>query len=172
MTPSPDPDRARLEHELVEAQRTLQELVLARRLEPLMRTHLTAQQMRALGILLIDGERSTTHLGEVLGVSPATISGIVDRLEAAGMASRRSDPEDGRVRLVAATDRGAKAVRSLVASDGPAGPETLEHLTLDELEGLRLGLAGLVRVVRERGDEIDGTTAEPSAEPDRAPGER
>ncbi|KRC34254.1 MULTISPECIES: MarR family winged helix-turn-helix transcriptional regulator [Oerskovia] len=151
MTPSPDPHRARLEHELVEAQSTLQELVLARRLEPLMRTHLTAQQMRALGILLIDGERSTTHLGEVLGVSPATISGIVDRLEAAGMASRRPDPEDGRVRLVAATERGAEAVRSIVANDGPAGPETLARLTIAELEGLQAGLAGLLRVVREDG---------------------
>lgn len=142
-------DRARLQRELNDAQHTLQELVLAQRLEPLMRTHLTAQQMRALGILLIDGERSTTHLGDVLGVSPATISGIVDRLVAAGMASRRSAPDDGRVRLVAATERGAEAVRSIVASDCPAGPETLDRLTLDELDGLRVGLAGLLRVVRE-----------------------
>ncbi|MBD7999304.1 MULTISPECIES: MarR family winged helix-turn-helix transcriptional regulator [Oerskovia] len=159
MTSDPPGDRARLQRELIDAQHTLQELVLARRLEPLMRTRLTAQQMRALGILLIDGERSTAHLGDVLGVSPATISGIVDRLEAAGMASRRPDPEDGRVRLVAATERGAEAVRSIVASDAPAGPETLERLTLDELEGLRLGLAGLLRVVRESGDEVEGSTS-------------
>jgi DNA-binding MarR family transcriptional regulator len=165
VTPSPDPDRARLEHELVEAQRTLQELVLARRLEPLMRTHLTAQQMRALGILLIDGERSTTHLGEVLGVSPATISGIVDRLEAAGMASRRADPEDGRVRLVAATERGAEAVRSIVANDGPAGPETLALLTVPELEGLKAGLGGLLRVVREGGARAPETSAQDTSHP-------
>ena len=103
MTSDPPGDRARLQRELIDAQHTLQELVLARRLEPLMRTRLTAQQMRALGILLIDGERSTAHLGDVLGVSPATISGIVDRLEAAGMASRRPDPEDGRARAVEGT---------------------------------------------------------------------
>ena len=150
-------DRARLQRELIDTQHALQELVLARRLEPLMRTRLTAQQMRALGILLIDGERSTTHLGEVLGVSPATVSGIVDRLVAADMASRRPDPEDGRVRLVAATERGAGAVRSIVANDAPAGPETLQHLSLDELEGLRLGLTGLLRVVRECGDDLDAT---------------
>lgn len=149
MTPDPLGDRARLQRELIDAQRTLQEAVLAQRLEPLLRTRLTVQQMRALGILLIDGERSTAHLSEVLGVSAATISGIVDRLEAAGMASRRTDPEDGRVRLVAATERGAQAVRGIVADDGPAGPETLERLTTPELEGLRLGLAGLLRVVRE-----------------------
>jgi MarR family transcriptional regulator for hemolysin len=41
-----------------------------------------------------------------LGLSPHTITDIVDGLERAGMAERRPDPTDRRAKLVAITDAG------------------------------------------------------------------
>ncbi|MEK8227892.1 MarR family transcriptional regulator [Oerskovia sp. M15] len=154
MTQPPTTAREDLVREFLTTQQALGDLILARRLEPLLRTRLTVQQMRALAILLIDGERSTTHLGEVLGVSAATVSGIVDRLVAAEMASRRPDPEDGRVRLVTATERGAEAVRGIVANDDPTDLGTLEKLTLEEMQALTAGLNGLLRVVQEESTDL------------------
>ena len=45
-------------------------------------------------------------LASDLGLSPHTITDIVDGLERAGMAERRPDPTDRRAKLVAITDAG------------------------------------------------------------------
>ncbi|MFB7798991.1 MarR family transcriptional regulator, partial [Isoptericola sp. NPDC056134] len=113
----PDDERRALLDELVRIHHAIGETFLSQRLEPLLHTRLTVQQLRALAILQLDGETSSHRLAEVMGVAPATVTGIVDRLVSAGMASRRPDPRDRRVRLVAATTRGADAV------GGGGGPE-------------------------------------------------
>jgi DNA-binding MarR family transcriptional regulator len=165
----PDPaadDRAALVGRFHDAQRRLAELLLAQRLEPLLRTTLTVPQLRALAVLQLDGETSSHRLAEVLGISPATLSGIVDRLEAAGMAVRRPDPQDGRVRLVAATERGAAAVRRIAAQeDEPLG--LLDELDVADLRALTTGLEALTEVAQEAARRPEGGRP---AQPGDAPG--
>lgn len=160
--PSGDDERAALVRSFHDAQRALAELLLAQRLEPLLRTTLTVPQLRALAVLQLDGETSSHRLAEVLGISPATLSGIVDRLEAAGMATRRPDPQDGRVRLVAATERGAAAVRRIAAQeDEPLG--LLDRLDVADLRALTRGLVALTEAARAAAtgsDEDDGAAPE------------
>src|SRR4029077_1174633 len=53
-----------------------------------------------------------------LGLSPPSITDIVDGLERHGMAERRPDPTDRRAKLVAITDAGEGG---LDVADGPPG---------------------------------------------------
>lgn len=157
-----DDERAALARRLEDAQRRLADLLLAQRLEPLLRTTLTVPQLRALAVLQLDGETSSHRLADVLGISPATLSGIVDRLEAAGMASRRPDPQDGRVRLVAATPRGAAAVRRLVAQEDEPLTDLLDRLDVADLRALTAGIEALTRAAESAAADPDPATSAPS----------
>ncbi|BDZ42765.1 hypothetical protein GCM10025865_20640 [Paraoerskovia sediminicola] len=150
MTTSETEQRAELAAQLHETQEALGDLLVGRRLESLVATHLTAQQLRAIAILLLDGEISAHELAQALGVSAATVSGILDRLEAAGMAERRPDARDGRVRRVVATEQGVAAVRGIVADDQAVDAELVADLTLDELRTLNDGFGALLRVTSAR----------------------
>nr|WP_237728208.1 MarR family transcriptional regulator [Cellulomonas sp. APG4] len=119
-------------------------------MDHLAHSRLTAQQLRVLALLHLRGPHTPSELASVLGVSGPTVSGLVDRLEAAGMVMRRSDPDDGRVRRVVATDAAVDALRDLVATRPPAEAEVLDALDDADLEHLALGAAALLRVMRAR----------------------
>jgi len=121
-----------------------------RRLGTLLHIALTVQQLRCLTILVVEGGATPHRLSGLLDVSPATMTGIADRLERAGMITRRPDERDGRGRLLAPTTAGQAVVRQLLASDMTADVDLLTGLTPDELAGLRLGLTGLLRQFREQ----------------------
>lgn len=152
--------RAELVRDFLRTHEELSDVLVAHSLESLSRSHLTAQQLRVLAVLHLRGEHTAGDLAQVLGVSAATVSGLVDRLEATGMAVRRARPEDGRVRLVAATEVAAEALRDLVAARPPAETQVLDALTTDELEHLTLGTAALLRAMR--GSTVGARQDDPS----------
>ncbi|ROS78650.1 MarR family winged helix-turn-helix transcriptional regulator [Cellulomonas sp. PhB143] len=150
MTATERDRRAALLAEFVETQQALGDLLVGRRLQRLVDTRLTAQQLRAIAILLLDGQISAHELARALGVSAATVSGILDRLEAAGMVERRVDEADGRVRRIAVTPSGTAAVRGIVADDDHSVEvELLEDLSTAELEQITTGFGALLRVTRD-----------------------
>ncbi len=55
-------------------------------------------------------DRHPAQLGEIVGVSPAAMTGILDTLEGRGLVSRVRDPEDRRRVHVALTEAGRKLV--------------------------------------------------------------
>jgi DNA-binding MarR family transcriptional regulator len=119
-----------------------------RRLGALLTIPLTVQQLRCLTILVVEGSAPPHQLSALLEVTPATMTGIADRLDRAGMITRRSDERDGRGRLLAPTEAGQAVVRQLLASDMEADVGLLAGLTPEELAGLRLGLSGMLRQMR------------------------
>jgi DNA-binding MarR family transcriptional regulator len=125
---------------------------MRRRLTPLLSTPLTVQQLRCLTILVLEGHATPQHLSGMLEVSPATMTGITDRLVRAGMADRVQDSRDGRGRVLSPTSAGVQVVRELLASDVETDAALLRALTGEELAGLRLGLAGVLRVLRGAAD--------------------
>lgn len=92
---------------------------------------LTGAQARLLSLLSLE-PLPMRRLAQKLKCEPSNVTGIVDRLEAQGLAERRADPADRRVKLAAAT---------------AAGRETAAELR-DSLDFAREPLAGLS--VRER----------------------
>jgi DNA-binding MarR family transcriptional regulator len=119
-----------------------------RRLGPLLQTPLTVQQLRCLTILVVEGTATPHSLSVQLQVSPATLTGLADRLVRAGMVDRTPDSRDGRGRLLSPTAAGQRVVRELLASDVETDVAVLRGLTDAELAGLELALTGLLRELR------------------------
>lgn len=77
---------------------------------------LTVPQYRVLR-LLDDAEGLTaSDLAEALGVTPGNLTGVLDRLEAAGHLSRGRDPQDRRSLRVQITPEGRAHIRRCVPS--------------------------------------------------------
>jgi DNA-binding MarR family transcriptional regulator len=95
----------------------VQQLVIGR-LDAILKQHgLTFARYEALVLLVFSsrGELPLGKMGERLQVHPTSITSIVQRLEAAGLVSRRPHPDDGRAVLCAITDEGRRVVESATA---------------------------------------------------------
>lgn len=73
---------------------------------------LTGAQARVLALLARE-PLPMRHIAQQLKCEPSNITGIVDRLEARGLAERRPDPADRRIKLAAATDEGRETAARL-----------------------------------------------------------
>lgn len=65
------------------------------------------------GLLFVLGKQDGAAMGEAgaaLDLGPAGISGLVDRMVAAGLVERRADPGDARAARIFLTTRGRKAL--------------------------------------------------------------
>jgi DNA-binding MarR family transcriptional regulator len=70
---------------------------------------LTSAQLRAL-MVLRDGERTAGQIAEASLSNPASITAMLDHLEASGVVTRRRSERDRRVSLIALTDEGRRIV--------------------------------------------------------------
>lgn len=76
-------------------------------------TRLTLLQWRTLGALSRKTGQTQRSLADRLEVSPMTMSGIVERLEAMGYVSRDTDPADKRAKRVSITEDGQAMARTM-----------------------------------------------------------
>ncbi len=107
-----DPDMAGKERAAREAWRAIFDFIMATSAErnaALGRAGLTPNDARTLAsIAPIAGGRSMRSLADEWRCDASTVTWIVDRLEARGLAERRPHPSDRRSRLVALTPAGGK----------------------------------------------------------------
>jgi DNA-binding MarR family transcriptional regulator len=72
---------------------------------------LNIRQRLILQCLGLAGEQSIAAIGQRLGLSPSTMTGLVDRLEEQGHVKRRPHASDRRVTLLALSRKGSAAYR-------------------------------------------------------------
>ena len=94
---------------------------------------LTFSQLRVLFLLRDEGAFTMSHLAETLGVTSATASGIVDRIERRGLVERLHRSDDRRVVECALTDEGLRLVREMAGARLDSFRQMLRVLTPDEL---------------------------------------
>src|SRR5690242_335966 len=118
----------------------VQQLVIGR-LDAILKPHgLSFARYEALVLLVFSARGSLPlgKMGERLQVHPTSVTSIVQRLEAAGLVTRRPHPDDGRAVLCEITDAGRALVESatadLVAADFAL--EALSEEQLTQLSGL------------------------------------
>lgn len=124
----------------------VQQLVIGR-LDAILKPHgLSFARYEAL-VLLVFSSRGSLPLGKMgerLQVHPTSVTSIVNRLEAAGLVTRRAHPDDGRAVLAEISERGRElvevATRDLVDADFALG-------ALDD--GALAQLSELLRPVRK-----------------------
>jgi DNA-binding MarR family transcriptional regulator len=101
------------------------------------RIDLKAGDIEILDLVARHGPLSPSEVSVSTGIHPATLTGVIDRLERAGWVDRVPDPEDRRrVRLEARRERGAEMVR-LYAPMNRSLTEICAALSADQLEVIR-----------------------------------
>ena len=92
---------------------------------------LTGPQSSVLRNLVNDGPMSSADLSRMLYVTPANITGIIDRLEIKGLVERIKKQGDRRVALITLTESGQQLGRSI--------PDPIINLFISELGDLEPG---------------------------------
>lgn len=104
------PRRAALMRRLGAAGRALSDAIVLFHSVLAERLGLGASDWKTLGLLERHGAMTAGELSERTGLAPASVTGILDRLERGGWVHRRRDPEDGR-RVVVTMDEAVVAER-------------------------------------------------------------
>jgi DNA-binding MarR family transcriptional regulator len=148
------PDRAAVVRHITETRRRLRRQLAAQRSHPLLDVNVTMAQLKVMITLSRSGDMSGQDLARSTGVGLATMTGIIDRLVAQQLVSRREDRRDRRVRRLELTAAGSELIERVIA----AGEEQHEQLLL------RLDLPSL-RVVAQAFDLImDAATSATATE--------
>lgn len=140
-------ERERIVREIQTLNGAMEEAVMSTLLQNLLSMDLTIQQLRVLMVLVTTKEGATGRgLSASFGVSMASMSGVLDRLVAHGVATRSADPDDQRVRRVRATPLGASVVRRLMVAR-PFRSDILMNLSMRDLRALEQGFRAVSRQI-------------------------
>jgi len=96
------------------------------------REDITAQQMVTILTIGEIGEAKVTVIAKRMGVSPPTITGLLDRLQKKGFLKRFRDSKDRRIVFVNLTKKGYKFVEKLKKCIEQRWSELLSYLTEEE----------------------------------------
>ena len=140
---------------------TLEPLEVANRLRPalLKLARELRRESHALGVtggqvsLLIQIHKhrgiGVRDLAALERMSPAAMSGYVDRLERAGLAQRKQNLDDRRRQGLWLTDEGERVLRSVKSRRTAWLAARLEHLAPDELAALDAAVEPLLALIEE-----------------------
>jgi DNA-binding MarR family transcriptional regulator len=106
---------------------------------------LTPTQLRSLFLIVNKGSTNFRKLAQALEVTPANVTGIVDRLVGQRLVSRTQNPEDRREMTLQATDKGQALVSNLKEVGIKHMTQILSVLSVEELSALAKGLSAFVR---------------------------
>jgi DNA-binding MarR family transcriptional regulator len=138
-------DKSELVQEVVELERQVSRILGRYAPSVWIDSGLTLAQLRSLFIIANEGSTNFRKLAEALKVTPANVTGIVDRLEEQGLVSRTQNPEDRREITLQATDKGQTLVSNLKEAGIKEMTQILSLLSLEELSALVQGLSAFVR---------------------------
>jgi DNA-binding MarR family transcriptional regulator len=100
------------------------------------RLQLTPTQFAALAKIRDEGSVSQNLLGRLTAMDPATIQGVIQRLEARKLIERQPDPVDRRCTLLRLTVSGQAILADGIARARPVMDATLAPLTASERQTL------------------------------------
>jgi DNA-binding MarR family transcriptional regulator len=115
---------------------------------------LTPSKLRALDLLAESGSLRVGELADRVGVDDTTATRLVDRLEATGLATRRSEPGDRRATTVELTPAGAELVAGIAAQRQLFFCDILAGLEPDERAELVRLTAKAAVSLREQSEEL------------------
>jgi DNA-binding MarR family transcriptional regulator len=98
------------------------------------------------GLLFVLGKRDGALMGEAgaaLDLGPAGISGLVDRMAAAGLVERRVDPGDARAFRIYLTAKGRKALVRAKDVAHEANARLMEGFSAQEIDVVARWLTGI-----------------------------
>ena len=139
----------RLIADIMGAQQRLQHLFAYDRSDPLFASQVTMPQLKILLLLYRLGDTSGRELAGLMGVSLATMSGMVDRLVAHDLVTRAEDQHDRRVRRIALSSTGTEMIGNIITAGAEKQARLLRRLTDAELRTVADAMHAMVRVAGE-----------------------
>jgi MarR family transcriptional regulator, organic hydroperoxide resistance regulator len=109
--------------------------------------------LRALFVLIAEGEVTAGRLARDAELNPASITALVDQLESQGLVQRRRDDQDRRVCWVSLTEQGRAEVAEKEAGWSQRLAEAFADLPDQDLETASLVLERLASVFESYGVE-------------------
>ncbi|MFJ6789351.1 MarR family winged helix-turn-helix transcriptional regulator [Streptomyces angustmyceticus] len=103
----------------------------------------TLPQFRMLVVLSMRGSAKLVVLAELLQVAPSTAMRMVDRLIAAGLADRQTNPASRRETVLRLTDEGRRTVENVTSRRRAEISAIVERLAPDQRTALIKALAAL-----------------------------
>jgi DNA-binding MarR family transcriptional regulator len=142
--------KSELVQEVVELQRQVGRIIGQRAPTVWIDSGLTVTQLRSLFLIVNKGSTNFRRVAEALNVTPANVTGIVDRLEEQGLVSRTQNPEDRREMTLQATTEGHTLVSNLKEAGIKEMTRILSLLRPGELAALVQGLSAFIRAADSR----------------------
>jgi DNA-binding MarR family transcriptional regulator len=154
------PERADLEMAFFTAMRQTGALMQLMTQAAADRVGINATDMQCLNILSFRGQMTAGELAKATGLTTASITGVVDRLEAAGYVTRERDAHDRRrvvVKIV--LDRALRDVASVFLPTLRAWREMAARYSDDELRLIVDYYGRMEEILREHLDRLRDTAA-------------
>jgi DNA-binding MarR family transcriptional regulator len=124
----------------------------------LLQTTLTMQQLKVLLLLHVDGPMVSHELADALKISPASVTGLVDRLADRGLVERVADPADRRARHVHPTTEALQLVEHLMAEGAGHRAALLARLDDESVQTIGTAFAAL----RQAAEQVYGHDVPPA----------
>jgi DNA-binding MarR family transcriptional regulator len=153
-------ERAAAIDRIMRNQKRITHLFAFDRSDPLLTAHLTMPQFRVLLVLALRGGNASHDLAASMGVSLATITGIVDRLSAQDLVTRREDQRDRRVRRVELTPAGQELIDGIVAAGANNQRRLLARLDPDQLATVERALG--IMITAAEAERAEAAEPEPT----------
>jgi DNA-binding MarR family transcriptional regulator len=130
---------------IIELRRRLNRAVRDHTLDSWMKLNLTIPQLKSMFYVSRHGKINISTLASGLSVTPANVTGIVDRLVEQGLMTRTSDHADRRVLWLQTTNKGKALVDELREGRANEMRKILDELTAEELSIVAHGFDLLVK---------------------------
>lgn len=122
--------------QIIEQWRQLNRIIRQRTTDPWMTLSLTVPQLRSMFYISRHGKMNISSLASGIKVTPANVTGIVDRLLEKELITRTPDSNDRRVLWLDLTDKGKSLINELREGRSSELKKILENLTPDELSAV------------------------------------
>ncbi len=147
-------EKKELIEKIIELQRIVDRARRQYEVDVWMELDVTLPQLKSLFFISHHGTTNLSTLAAALRVTPTNVTGIVDRLVKQGLVSRTENPEDRRMLLLRATDKGEELLNKLRERRWGYISGVLAGMSVNELSTLARGLASLVQTVEVYEEEI------------------
>jgi DNA-binding MarR family transcriptional regulator len=128
----------------------------------LARDGLTTSRAHILWVLVHRGPTTQRALADALGVSPRTVTGLVDGLVASGFVTREPHPTDRRAILVTFTPLGERTARTMDADHRHFADLLFADMPARRFAAFVGGLDDVLAVLRAHAAPPDGAAGEPT----------
>lgn len=136
-------------NEILQLDAEVESIIKLRMPETWLQINLPLGSTRALLAIASGNAATPRQVASQLGVGRTTVTGLLDKLETAGLLTREIDPNDRRSFILRLTNSGAELVRQIDENRRQTLSQALVQVDGKALEALQYGLQALSEAIKQ-----------------------